>query len=163
MKFKKFLESYNIFVDMDGTITDFDKAFKDITGQLPDKYEEEYGRSALWIPINLAGQPFWENMKWLKDGKELWKYVKKHNPTILSSPSNEKSSVTGKEKWLKKNLMGVKYILDHNKHQYVKNGEKDILIDDTPKKIKLWRGAGGTGILHKSTQNTIKELKKLGV
>ena len=42
-------------------------------------------------------------------------------------------------------------------------GENRILIDDLAKTIDEWNAKGGIGILHTSTANTIKELKKLGL
>jgi hypothetical protein len=35
------------------------------------------------------------------------------------------------------------------------------LIDDFPEKINAFVAAGGIGILHKSTSETLKELKKI--
>jgi hypothetical protein len=37
-----------------------------------------------------------------------------------------------------------------------------LLIDDLPKNIAEWKSAGGTGILHKSTGQTLSQLKRLG-
>ena len=42
-------------------------------------------------------------------------------------------------------------------------GPEDILIDDREKTIREWRNLGGTGILHVSAEETLEELKKLGV
>jgi hypothetical protein len=38
-----------------------------------------------------------------------------------------------------------------------------ILIDDMEQTINEWNKGGGIGILHTSADNTIKELKKLGL
>jgi len=35
------------------------------------------------------------------------------------------------------------------------------LIDDLPRNIDPWIEAGGIGILHKNTEDTIKKLKKI--
>lgn len=39
----------------------------------------------------------------------------------------------------------------------------DILIDDREKTIREWREKGGTGILHVSAEETLAELKRLGL
>ena len=39
--------------------------------------------------------------------------------------------------------------------------EGSVLIDDRPKNIEAWEANGGTGIIHTSAAETIKELKKL--
>jgi len=36
------------------------------------------------------------------------------------------------------------------------------LIDDLSKNIAEWKSAGGIGILHKSTGQTLSQLKRLG-
>ena len=162
MSFKDFV-SYNIFVDLDGVLVDFDNGFMKLTNQHPDLYEREHGEKQFWKRVEAEGKEYWANLDWMKDGKDLWKYVKKHSPSILSSPSMDPDSVRGKKMWLNKHLQGVHAIIDRNKAQYVKNGKQDILIDDTPKQIKRWEDAGGTGILHVNAKDTIKQLKKLGV
>ena len=40
---------------------------------------------------------------------------------------------------------------------------KAVLIDDLQKNIDEWTAAGGTGILHVSAEQTLKELKDLGL
>ena len=42
-------------------------------------------------------------------------------------------------------------------------GKESVLIDDLQKNIDEWRAAGGTGILHASAEQTLKELKDLGL
>ena len=41
--------------------------------------------------------------------------------------------------------------------------ENAILIDDFASNIKRWEAAGGIGILHKNANDTIQQLKKLGL
>ena len=37
-----------------------------------------------------------------------------------------------------------------------------ILIDDFPRNVDQFKAAGGMGIVHTNTSNTLRELKKLG-
>jgi hypothetical protein len=37
-----------------------------------------------------------------------------------------------------------------------------ILIDDFPKNVQQFKTAGGIGILHTTTSNTISQLKRIG-
>ena len=46
---------------------------------------------------------------------------------------------------------------------YIKEGEKDILIDDREDTIERWNTAGGTGIHYKSASQVLNDLKKLGL
>jgi hypothetical protein len=53
--------------------------------------------------------------------------------------------------------------LRSDKKKYAKsNGIPNILIDDWEPNIAEWNAAGGIGILHKNTEDTIQRLKKLG-
>jgi hypothetical protein len=95
------------------------------------------------------------------DGKQLWSYIKKHSPTILSAPSQSDESKIGKRIWIKRELGNIPTILAYDKGKYAhSNG---ILIDDRKDFIDKWLAGGGIGILHKTTPQTIKELKKLGI
>jgi hypothetical protein len=172
--------SYRIFQDMDGCLTDFLDHFRNFNKEkLSSKeYEEKYGDGSIWPIIDAGGVDYWRTMPWMKDGKELWDYVSKFNPTILSAPSRNPDSKTGKVLWLKENVNLPNYdvqtkakhgwdgkskiILNSDKWRYV-SGPFDILIDDTPKKINAWKNAGGFGILHISAKDTISQLQQLGL
>ena len=79
---------YTIFVDMDGTITDFDKHFTDLVGKPPKQFEQDNGIEEFWRQIDkVHGVKFWSEMPWLPEGKRLWNYVQKHGAKLLSSPS----------------------------------------------------------------------------
>lgn len=180
MKESEESDSYRIFQDMDGCLTAFDEYFRQFNKEKlsPNEYEKKYGEHSIWPIIDKGGVDYWANMPWKDDGKQLWNYIEKYNPTILSAPSKNPVSKTGKVQWLEKNIKldnynvqtkakhgwdGVsKIILNSDKWRYA-TGPKDILIDDTVKKINGWVNAGGTGILHTSAENTINELKKLGL
>lgn len=152
---------YKIYQDMDGCITNFGKAIKEL-GLTFDILDNEPGRA--WPIINKAGENFWSQMSWLKDGKELWDYIKKYDPTILSAPSSANSSKTGKLLWVKNELgQNVKVILCKAKDKQQYADKRSILIDDMEKNIEQWEAAGGIGILHKNTDSTIKRLKELGL
>ena len=147
---------YKIYVDMDGVLTDWDSRFKEYSGgKSADGYEEK----DMWEIINRGGVKWWSDMKWLPDGKTLWKHLMATKPTILTKPSRDKSSITGKEIWLKKNLPGVEKIITQDKSQYAEPNA--ILIDDTEKNINGWEEAGGIGILHKNLNDTVMQLNKI--
>jgi len=170
---------YNFFCDMDGVLCFLDKMFTSCSGESVHGYAEKYGVAAFWKFPDTVGEPFWSDMEWQPGGKDLWNYIKKYNPTILSAPSRQPSCHAGKLKWLIKNIPELpnhnvqtkskygwdgtsKIILNSDKFRYVKD-QYDILIDDTQKKIDAWNKAGGTGILHTSAENSINQLKTLGL
>jgi len=153
-----------IYCDMDGVIADFDKRFRELAKMSPDQYEEKYGIEKFWNFIdNEIGVRFWVGIPWMQDGKQLWEYIKKYKPTLLSAPSRNNESRLGKRLWVKKYIPGTKLVLASrvNKQDYAKPNA--ILIDDRPDTIIEWENKGGVGILHKSAEETIQKLKSLGL
>jgi hypothetical protein len=154
---------YKIYCDMDGVICDFDKRFEQFGGMSPKEYIDKYGEKKFWEIIDKVGETFWSKMAWMPEGKILWAYISKYNPIILSAPSLDYSSRYGKKLWVQNNIPGAKLILAkrENKKDYAK--AKSILIDDREDNINEWKAAKGIGILFTSTQQTIDELKKIGL
>ena len=159
-------QRYKIYCDMDGVLCDFNKRFTSLNPEKlsPSQYDAKYGREKFWNFIDKEiGVKFWVGIPWMKDGKELWNYIKKYNPTILSAPSQEESSKIGKRVWKKNNLPDAKMILTPARFKQKYAGENKILIDDMERNIQQWRDKGGIGILHTSAADTIKQLKELGL
>ena len=153
-------DRFKIYCDMDGVIVDFDKGYFDLTGERasfgtdPEKF---------WAPITKAGVAFWLKLPWMPDGKQLWNYIKRYNPDLLSAPSREESSKIGKRLWVKRNVPGTKLILRSAERKQEFATPNAILIDDRADNIQRWNDAGGIGIHHTSAENTIKQLQKLGL
>lgn len=47
--------------------------------------------------------------------------------------------------------------------KYFCRGKHDILIDDSPRNITDWIKVGGTGILHVTLEDTLKQIHQLGI
>jgi hypothetical protein len=165
----------NMFIDMDGVIVDFERGFKEKVGISPNEYEKEMGKDEFWVLVKSWGEEFWANLPWMPDGKELWSYISKHDPIILSA-AMAGYQIRGKTEWLKKEVgytdtpitnplawEGQSKITYHkDKYRFIlKPG--DVLIDDTVKKINDWNNHGGKGILHTSANQTIFQLKEIGL
>jgi 5'(3')-deoxyribonucleotidase len=172
MSFTAFLEQHGelyVFCDMDGVLTDYPKQFKKYIGMEIPEAKAKMGKSLYKITNNFPLE-FWTEMEWLPEGKVLWEYLSSTftNLYILSSPSIDGGQCKqGKHIWLKREigLPEDRIIISLNKHKHIRTPEpsKSILIDDTPRKIDKWVEFGGTGILHKSSNNqdTIKKLTDL--
>jgi hypothetical protein len=160
------VQQYQIYLDMDGCITNFDKRFKDLNPEhlTAAEYQTKYGIEKFWDFIDEENKvKFWVGMPWMSDGKQLWDYIKDKNPTLLSAPSRKPSSRLGKRLWIKNNIPGTPLILAaaDKKQNY---SQKDaILIDDRPDNVEQFRSKGGIGILHTNTENTIKQLQAYGL
>ena len=154
---------YKIYCDMDGVLCDFNKRFEQFGGMPPREYEAKYGTNKFWELIDKVGTDFWFKMPWTPEGKQLWDHIKQYNPALLLAPSLNYSSRYGKKLWVQENMPGTKLILAKrsNKKDYASG--KSILIDDLDKNINEWRAAKGIGILYTSTEQTLNELKKIGL
>jgi hypothetical protein len=152
---------YKIYCDMDGVLVDFESGYEKLTGI--DLRGEFKKGDDFWDPISKAGVGFWAGLKWMSDGQRLWDYIKQHKPDLLSAPSREESSRIGKAVWVKHKIPGTKLILRYAKQKQELANPESILIDDRIENINDWESAGGIGILHTSTANTISQLKKLSL
>ena len=153
---------YKIYCDMDGVLVDFEGGYEKLTG-IDLKGEYRPGVEDFWKPIEQAGVKYWASLKWMPDGKQLWGYIKQYTPELLSAPSKSESSKIGKYVWVKNNLPGTKLILRYASQKQQLATPESILIDDRQVNIDQWEAAGGVGILHTSADNTISQLKKLGL
>lgn len=158
------ISDVHVFCDMDGVLVDWESAFFKETGYTYEQLQDNKPyRLIQSFPIS-----WWDELEWLPDGKHLWGYLYSHfhHLSILSSPTNgdpEEKSRKGKMGWIERELdiLPSQVILQSNKHEYVDQHMPSILIDDTPKKITKWLNAGGIGILHKNTKDTIHELETI--
>lgn len=166
------ISAYTIYLDMDGVIADFDQRFLNISGMTPDEYKDKYGKKKFWDLIDEKNKvKFWAGIPLMPEAKRLVDYVSQYDYEILTAPSVKKQSKIGKLVWLRKihsdlfpNKPKVNFKPAKEKHQIKSNLTKsDILIDDKASTIDNWNSSGGTGILHTSTEDTIKQLKQLGL
>ena len=153
-----------IYCDMDGVLCDFIVQAKKATGVIftQDKAKDH------WEVIKKYPK-FWSDMPWMPGGRQLWSYIKQYKPHILSAYTVEDPNcIPGKRKWLRSNLgytQGsiINIVRRREKQNFAKNqGRPAILIDDYPKNVQQFKSAGGIGIVHTSTQNTISQLKRIG-
>jgi 5'(3')-deoxyribonucleotidase len=155
---------------MDEVLSAFDLQFESLKSNSeklsPLEWETKYGKDTLWDIIDPAGIEFWSEMKWFPGGKKLIQYLlplkDKYDIQLLSTPSIEKDSRDGKALWVKNNLHDVfKLNLSFTKADYAT--PTSILIDDFINNINKWRKAGGIAIQHKNINDTLKQLKELGI
>ena len=156
-----------IYCDMDGVLCDFIVQAKKATGVIftQDKAKEH------WEVIKKFPK-FWSDMPWMPGGRQLWSYIRRYDPHILSAYSpNDPNCKPGKLKWLRRNvgmsnMNKINLVRRKEKKNFaMKSGEvrqPAILIDDFPRNIDQFKAAGGIGIHHTNTTKTIKVLKGLG-
>lgn len=162
-----------LHLDMDGVITDFDKAFSELSGGLDiDQYKEVRGESGFKLVIR-QGAAFWENLEWIAGGKEILDFALRHYELvrILSSAGTGKdwkafkAVSVGKLAWAAKNIPQIEkkniVIVAFSNLKSRHAGPDRILVDDKEKTIKQWTDKGGIGILHHHSnwKATLEELR----
>ena len=157
-----------IYCDMDGVLCDFAKGVEKVIGKSISQWS--YGsKSEKWDKIKSTPK-FWHTLPWENGGKQLWSFISKYKPHILSAyveESFDPNCIPGKSHWARTNLGiapgNVNLVKRVQKQNYAKvAGLPAILIDDYKKNTDQFTAKGGIGILHTTTSNTIRELKKLG-
>ena len=161
---------YTIFCDLDGVLVNFDKGYTELTG-VTTHHANSQGKQNFWDTFNqslerkdISEYKYWADLEWESDGKELWNYIKKYNPFILTAPTRNPESKEGKTQWVQNNIGPVKKLIfaySFKKPEYSKKNH--ILIDDRQETITEWIARGGIGIFHSSTNNTIQQLKQYNI
>lgn len=163
---EKQVPKYQIYCDMDGVLTDFEKRFDHFSGMNPQEYEKKYGTPSFWELIDVKiGVRFWVGMDWMPEGKRLWDFIKPYQPHLLTSPSRNDTSRLGKNLWVKNNLNPKpKTIFAYSADKQRYANENSILIDDKKSNINEWAAKGGIAIRCKNgnVDHVIEELMKLG-
>ena len=160
-----------IYCDMDGVVADFVGGLKMMESDLQkagfesvDHWLDSPLSNEKWKPI-VKNKKFWSTLPLMPQALKLWTYLRPYNPHILSAYSkHDPNCQPGKRAWLRKNLRmtdtpRIHLVRRREKQNYAKG---NLLIDDLSKNIAEWKSAGGTGILHKSTGQTLSQLKRLG-
>ena len=159
-----------IYCDMDGVLADFKTGAQKTTGMSINQWMNIPSSKEKWAPIK-AQKDFWATLPWMPGGKQLWSYISKFDPHILSAyveESYDPNCIPGKTEWLRRNAgitnkSKINLVRRKEKKLFAKRGQPAILIDDYEKNIREFTQSGGIGIHHTDTSNTISQLKKLGL
>lgn len=152
-----------IYVDMDGVIANFNKAYKARFKLYPEETrnrKEFYGLFETFI-----GEECFAKLDLMDDARELLNFLDELNTPkeILSSTAREEfHSAIGPQKaqWLNThNIAYIQNFVPGKRHKYKYATPNSIIIDDTKSVIDDWNKAGGIGILHTDAVSTIAILK----
>lgn len=142
-----------IYVDMDGVIADFRKAYLEMFGVDPlDSHKHKAMRKNWNKFVEDGGFKELDLMPDAAIGLNFLKTVKDIPIEILSSTANEEQYdmiSSHKKEWLKKhNITYPANFVPGKRHkkEYAEKGA--ILIDDTLVSIEEWNDKGGIGIYH---------------
>lgn len=147
-----------IFLDMDGVIANFDKAYSAIYGL---NARDDPDKSHWYEFVDNNG---FETLEWMPGGQDLINYLT-NNYTVeilscIGNRSNAKNVAAQKMRWLSSKQFGhLPTNFEYEKKDKSKFAKFGILIDDSTGCVEPFREAGGIAIQHKSYEQTLQELK----
>ena len=161
-----------IYFDMDGVLADFDRGIKELCGLEPRPQDSSLGSDAdMWEKVKEV-EHFYDKLFLMPGAKEMFdavysKYGDKCE--ILSAVPKPSRGILSagddKIKWVRRlhsEDIQINIVLKEEKRNYC-TGKGCILVDDLEGNIQAWKDFGGTGILHKSSEETLGMFEKLGV
>jgi len=148
-----------LFLDCDGVLADFDRGATELLGMAPREYQRRYGSAAFWSRLAKAPGGFYANLPLLPDAMVLFGGVRDLDPIILTGLPRGGWAAEQKMRWAAEHFPGVRIItcMAVDKRNHSRPG--DILVDDTLTHRRLWEGAGGLFIHHRSAVETLAELR----
>lgn len=150
-----------LYLDMDGVLADFHKEYDKIDPKREDRKKFRHA---------VMEHRIFEKLDFMPDTQELLNHVSKLrdiNVEILTSMGTHDvdqgfQAKTQKLAWLAKNNIPYKANFVRNKQEKaLYAGSTSILIDDSVGCIAPYEAAGGFGILHTNSSNTIRILDSI--
>lgn len=167
-------ENAKIFFDLDGVLADFDRGAIELCHTMPldmNGKRDPEAKTALWLKVKEVSH-FYDKLELIPGSKEMFDQIYSKYPdtcAILSGiPKANRGIVTAgddKISWVHRLLskdIKIHIVYSEEKRKYC-TGPECILIDDSKRNINDWISEGGTGIVHVSPEDTIRQLKELGV
>ena len=167
MKIKK------IYFDMDGVLADFDRGVQELCN-LPKVSANDSTKAQddeMWAEIKKIDH-FYDKLQVmpgaLKMFHEIYSRYGEKCEILTGIPKEKRGILTaGEDKiaWMHRlfsDKITVNVVYKEEKKKFC-TGSDCILVDDLETNIESWREYGGTGILHKSSQDTIAKLHELGI
>ena len=162
-----------IYFDLDGVLADFDKGVNELCHMkavLQHQECDEISDERMWREIRKIDH-FYDRLDPMPGAKEMFDLVYgKYGDRceiLTGIPRESRGIVTASEDkiaWTRRVLsetVRIHTVRRKEKKEYCK-GPETILIDDLEHTILEWREHGGTGVLHRSPEQTIRELERLG-
>jgi hypothetical protein len=151
-----------LFLDCDGVLANFNKRAIEICGEHPREFEDRVGEQKFWDKI-YETPDFFYSLDPMPDAYDLVGAVKHLNPIILTGRPRGDWSVDQKLRWRDKYFPDLEMIVckSRDKIKHAKPG--DVIVDDWLKWRQIWVDGGGIWVTHTSAENSIRELKTIGV
>jgi len=149
-----------LFLDCDGVLADFDAGARKLLGCDPAAFEARHGKGEFWRRLARAGE-FYASLPKLPDADLLFDAVRHLEPTILTGLPIGNWAAPQKVRWAAEHYPGVPIItcMARDKHRHLQG--QAVLVDDSPRHMAAWEGAGGTYILHRSAAGSLRALAEI--
>lgn len=159
--------NFEIFVDSDGVVCDFNAYTRTHFGQLPEELSgSEKGVFWQWLQRhNDNVEPFFRSLPKMDDADVLMDFLFSTGfpvKILTACGYTPKDAKEQKIQWYAEHYPNVECIVvskSRDKATYAH--PRSILIDDRKKSITPWNEAGGIGILHVSAEDTIRQLQEI--
>lgn len=149
-----------IYVDLDGTLCDFETAAVKVLG--PDFKHHQKDQTAFWkqlAPPHIKN--FFGTLDWMPGAKDVWERIKPFKPTVLTATENA-WAVPQKKQWVADHLgKNVHVIITRSTEKSKHSGHNKILIDDRSDIIYRWKKAGGIGIHYTHADKVLEKLNAI--
>lgn len=146
-----------LFLDLDGVLADFDGFIEKELGIVNNRENEDPN---FWDKARAYKGRLYYDMKPLQGASTLYKALKGFKPIILTGcPWSIPTAADDKRQWVKENIdpdVQVICCKSRNKSLYMQPG--DVLLDDWNKYQALWEAKGGTFVLHKNVEESIRRV-----
>lgn len=136
-----------IFLDLDGTLADFDGHFRSLFDLEPSSVDSKEKWALIAQEVD-----FFATMPVLPGAVEFYNMIRHRTHAVLTGcPHTEYArAATNKRHWsrthLDENIMALPVLGKRNKHLFI-NRPGDYLIDDNEEVCANWTNAGGRAIL----------------
>lgn len=160
-----------IYFDMDSVLADFERGVEELAGFKKTEQSSSTAAQddAMWEAIKQVPH-FYDKLELMPGAKEMFEYIYgKYGDrceVLTGIPKPKRGIATaGEDKiaWMHRVLSSeikVNVVFKEEKKNFCQ-GEDYILIDDLERNINEWKEFGGTGILHKSSEETLSIFKDI--
>lgn len=157
-----------VYIDSDGVLADFSgyvmTHYGKTPGSLVGQDKKDFWK---WVQYhNDTVEPFFYNLPKMHDADRLIEYCRsKFKEVKILTATGHTPIGVGQQKidWYKKHYSDLEVILVRKSSDKAQHAVSNrILIDDRVNSITPWIDAGGIGVLHTSTDNTVEQIEQLG-
>lgn len=159
---------------MDGVLADFDRGVIELCGMQPTPQNEGWRPGMddpMWAKVRTIDH-YYDKLELMPGAKEMFdtvygRYGDKCE-ILTGIPKPKRGILTaGEDKvnWMHRLLsedIAVNIVYREQKPDYC-TGKDCILIDDLEKNIEEWEKMGGTGIVHRSPEETLETLREMQI